>query len=110
MDFSFFRKKEQGDGDKLPKEVRAHLIRRFRLKPGYVDTLRYFHTEGRGERATTRFRVFSPAKAKEQGLAIARNADLDLHHDIVAFEGQIDEHGTIRASAVHSPHSMEPHK
>jgi hypothetical protein len=81
---------------KLPESVQNYLRRQFMLQREYVEKLRCFETDGLfREQPVRRIRVFSPALAKKNNLAIRTSSDLELHPEILAFEGHIDEDGKI---------------
>ena len=62
------------------------------LQREYVEGLRCFETDGLfREQPVRRIRVFNPALAKKNNLAIRTSSDLELHPEILVFEGHIDE-------------------
>ncbi len=75
---------------KLSEPVREYLRQNFRLQSQELDQLRCFEFNGifAGEKAK-RIRIFSPGQAKENHLTIRTNSDLELHPEIVLFDGSI---------------------
>jgi hypothetical protein len=66
------------------------------LQREYVEKLRCFEMHGLfREQPVRRFRVFSPALARKNRLTIRSNSDLELHPEILVFEGHIDEDDKI---------------
>ena len=81
---------------KLPESVQNYLRRQFMLRREYVEGLRCFETDGLfREQPVRRFRVFNPGLAKKNHLAISNIIDLELHPEMLAFEGHIGEEGKI---------------
>lgn len=83
------------------------------LQREYVEKLRYFEMEGLfREKPVRRFRVFSPALARNNHLTIRNNSDLELHPEILVFEGHIDEEDKIyfadRRAAARKTGSTKP--
>lgn len=104
MFFNLFRKAKSPEVKRLPDPVRRHLIRRFRLSEESVGMLRCVQSEGTsGGRSITRFRIFSPARAQDQGLQIVSASQLDQYPGLLLFEGHMDEHGAVRMAACRSP-------
>jgi hypothetical protein len=61
------------------------------LQREYIEGLRCFETDGLfREQPVRRILVFSPALAKKNRLVIRTSSDLELHPEILAFEGHID--------------------
>jgi hypothetical protein len=89
-----FRK--NAESKKLPESVQNYLRRQFMLQREYVEELRCFETDGLfREQPVRRIRVFSPALAKKNHLAIRTISDLELHPETLVFEGHIDEEDKI---------------
>jgi hypothetical protein len=66
------------------------------LQREYVEELRCFEMDGLfREQPVRRIRVFSPALAKKNHLAIHTSSDLALHPEVLVFEGHIDEEDKI---------------
>jgi hypothetical protein len=66
------------------------------LQREYVAELRCFEMDGLfREQPVRRIRVFSPALAKKNHLTIRTSSDLELHPEILVFEGHINEEGKI---------------
>ena len=66
------------------------------LQNEYVDKLRCFEMDGIfRERPVKRIRVFNPALAKKNRVAIRTNSDLELHPEVLVFEGHIDAEDKI---------------
>jgi hypothetical protein len=84
-----FRKNTESK--RLPEPVQNYLRRQFMLQREYIEKLRCFEMDGLfREQPVRRIRVFSPALAKKNRLAIRTNSDLELHPEILIFEGHID--------------------
>jgi hypothetical protein len=66
------------------------------LQNEYVEKLRCFEMDGISrEQPVKRIRVFNSALAKKNHLAIRTNSDLELHSEILVFEGHIDAEDKI---------------
>jgi hypothetical protein len=90
------RFRKNSEVKKLPESVQNYLRRQFMLQREYVEGLRCFEMDGLfREQPVRRFRVFSPALARKNHLAISTIIDLELHPEILAFEGHIGEEGKI---------------
>ena len=89
-----FRK--NAESKKLPESVQNYLRRQFMLQREYIEKLRCFEMDGLlREQPVRRIRIFSPALAKKNHLAIHTNSDLELHPEVLVFEGHIDAEGKI---------------
>jgi hypothetical protein len=83
--------KRNGQGEKLAESVQSYLRRQFMLQREYIEGLRCFEMDGLfREQPVRRVLVFSPALAKKNHLVIRTGSDLELHPEILAFEGHID--------------------
>ena len=66
------------------------------LQGDYIEKLRCFEMEGIfREQPVNRIRIFSPALAKKNHLNIRTNSDLELHAEVLVFEGHIDAEDKI---------------
>jgi len=89
-----FRK--NSGGKELPESVQNYLRRQFMLQHEYLGKLRCFEMDGQfRERTVRKIRVFSLALAKENRLTIRTNSDLELHPEVLVFEGHIDAEDKI---------------
>ena len=80
----------------LPDAAQKYLRREFMLQNEYIETLRCFEMDDIfREQPVKRIRVFSPALAKKNHLAIRTNSDLELHPEMLVFEGHIDAEDKI---------------
>jgi hypothetical protein len=90
------RFRKNAESKKLPESVRNYLRRQFMLQREYVEELMCFEMDGLfREQPVRRIRVFSPALAKKNHLAIRTISDLELHPEVLVFEGHIDEEDRI---------------
>lgn len=88
--------RRNAESKKLPESVQHYLRRQFMLEREYIEKLRCFEMDGLfHEQPVRRIRVFSPALAKKNHLAIGTNSDLELHPEILVFEGHIDTEDKI---------------
>jgi len=66
------------------------------LQSEYIEKLRCFEMDDIfREQPVKRIRVFNPALAKKNHLAIRTNSDLELHPEVLVFEGYIDAEDKI---------------
>jgi hypothetical protein len=92
----YLRFRRNAESKKLPESVQNYLRRQFMLEREYIEKLRYFEIVGLfREQPVRRIRVFSPALAKKNHLTIRSNSDLELHPEILVFEGHIDAEDKI---------------
>jgi hypothetical protein len=88
--------REKSEARRLPESVQNYLRRQFMLQREYVEELRCFEMDGLfREQPVRRIRVYSPALAKKNHLAIRTSSDLELHPGALVFEGHIDTEGKI---------------
>jgi len=80
----------------LPDAAQKYLRRQFMLQNEYVEKLRCFEMDGIfREQPVKRIRVFNPALAKKNHPAIRTNSDLELHPEMLVFEGHINAEDKI---------------
>ncbi len=85
------RLRKNSEARRLPEAAQRYLRRQFMLQDDYIEKLRCFEMEGTfREQPVRRLRVFSPALARQNRLNIRSNSDLELHPEVLAFEGHID--------------------
>jgi hypothetical protein len=88
--------RRNAESKRLPESVQNYLRRQFMLQREYIKKLRCFEMDGLfREQPVRRIRVFSPALAKKNHLTIRTNSDLELHPEILVFEGHIDAEDKI---------------
>jgi hypothetical protein len=92
----YLKFRKNTESKKLPESVQNYLRRQFMLQQEYIEKLRCFEMDGIfREQPVRRIRIFSPDLAKKNRLAIRNNSDLELHPEILVFEGHIDAEGKI---------------
>ena len=80
----------------LPDAAQKYLRRQFMLQNEYIEKLRCFEMDGIfREQPVKHIRVFNPALAKKNHLAIRTNSDLELYPEALVFEGHIDAEDKI---------------
>ena len=88
--------REKSEARKLPELVQNYLRWQSMLQREYIEKLRCFEMDGFfREQPVRRIRIFSPDLAKKNRLAIRNNSDLELHPEILVFEGHIDAEDKI---------------
>ncbi len=88
--------RKKSEAKRLSESVQNYLRRQFMLQREYIEKLRCFEIDGLfREQPVRRIRIFNPDLAKKDSLAIRTNSDLELHPEILVFEGHIDAEGKI---------------
>lgn len=96
MHLYFPHKIHESKARRVPESVKNYMVKRFRLLPEYLDTLKCFeYREVVANRDVRRFSIFSPYKAKQRHISINTRADLMQHRDLLEYEGHIDLQGTV---------------
>ncbi len=87
---------------KLPWQVRLHLAETMGFDPNWIRTLRCVVREMDSRPDHGEFRAFSPAQAREQGVAIHGYETLEAHPELVVFSGSFATNSqkvTVHSSA-----------
>jgi len=83
-----------GRPKRLPRSINNFIRRRFGIMPEYLDNLRCFEFESTvNDKAVMRYRIYSPTKARQQGVNIASLSDLEKYPGMLLYEGYIDREG-----------------
>ena len=89
-----FHHGRNGHSKKLPRPIHDFMKQRFGFLPEYLENLRCFEFEGVvNDKKVIRYRIYSPAKARQQRIAIASLSDLDKNPVMLLYEGYIDKEG-----------------
>jgi hypothetical protein len=99
-----FRFWKNNEIKRVPESVLQYMKRRFLLPTLYISSLRCFEHEGifHGE-PVMQIHIFDPYLAGTLGLAIGKRSDLDMHPEVLQFEGYIDQKGHIYIADRRSP-------
>ena len=83
-----------GRPKKLPRSINDYMRQRFGVLPEYLESLRCFELEGEVcDKKVIRYRIYSPSKAQQQKIVIAKLLDLEKYPDMLLYEGYIDKEG-----------------
>jgi hypothetical protein len=86
--------RRDGHSKRLPRPIHDYMIRRFGVLPEYLENLRCFEFEGVvNDKKVIRYRIYSPTKAEQQKISIARLSDLEQYPGMLLYEGYIDKEG-----------------
>ena len=89
-----FRHGLNGHSKRLPGPIHDYMIRRFGMLPEYLENLRCSEFDDVvNDKKVMRYRIYSPTKAEQQKITIARLSDLEQYPGMLLYEGYIDKEG-----------------